>query len=136
MAFVNEVVSDYDIDKYGLPFAKGSGRYWTRDAERDMYLWGGKGGNPAFGEEIRGRFWLFLNHSLLRITLAPGKGSISFSESPFVISWESIYSINPPDLHGMKKEYVLSILKEALLAYGHDGELNSYTPDQDVKFGF
>jgi hypothetical protein len=36
----------------------------------------------------------------------------------------------------MKKEYVLSILKEALLAYGQDGELNSYTPDRDIKFGF
>ncbi len=54
MAFVNEVVSDADIDKYGLPFKKGSGRYWTRDADRDMYLWGGKGGNPAFGEDIVG----------------------------------------------------------------------------------
>jgi len=41
MTFVNEVVSDEDIDRYGLPFEKGSGRYWTRDAERDFYLWGG-----------------------------------------------------------------------------------------------
>jgi hypothetical protein len=64
MAFVNEVVSDADIDKYGLPFKKGSGRYWTRDAEKDMYLWGGKGGNPSFGEEIQGRFRLYLDHKL------------------------------------------------------------------------
>jgi hypothetical protein len=136
MAFVNEVVSDADIDKYGLPFKKGSGRYWTRDAERDMYLWGGKGGNPAFGEEIEGRFLLYLEHKLLRVVLRPGTGSIGFSESPYVIRWDSIVHIQPTDLHGVGNALVLEVLKEALLAYGQDGERNAFTPSRVVYFGF
>lgn len=136
MTFVNEVVSNADIDKYGLSFKKGSGRYWTRDAERDMYLWGGKGGNPAIGKEIEGHFTLFLEQALVRFILHPGIGTISFSESPFLIVWESICSINPPDMHGMRRERVLEILKEALCVYGQDGELNQYTPVRVVKFGF
>ncbi|MFM1800044.1 MAG: hypothetical protein RLZZ117_2322, partial [Cyanobacteriota bacterium] len=54
MAFTNEVVSDADIDRYDLPFQKGEGRWWTRDAERDYYLWGGLSGNPAYGTELEG----------------------------------------------------------------------------------
>lgn len=136
MAFVNEVVSDSDIDKYGLPFEKGSGRYWTRDAARNMYLWGGKGGNPAFGEEIRGYFHLFLDHLLLQFILIPGEGSMSFSDSPFVVHWESVYSVNPSDLHGLQREYVYSVLRDALKVYGHDGGLNHYAPTRVIKFGF
>ena len=136
MAFVNEVVSDADIDKYGLPFKKGSGRYWTRDAEKDMYLWGGKGGNPSFGEEIQGRFRLYLDHKLLHVVLRPGSGSTSFLDSPYVIRWDSVVYIKPADLHGISMEQVLSALKRALLVYGQDGELNADTPTRLVHFGF
>jgi hypothetical protein len=136
MAFVNEVVSDADIDKYGLPFEKGSGRYWTRDAERDMYLWGGKGGNPAFGEEIEGRFFLYFDYKQFYLVLHPGEGSVSFLDSPYVINWDSVSQIQPTDLHGVSIELVLSTMKEALLVYGQDGELNAYTPTRLVHFGF
>lgn len=121
MPFINEVVSDADIDRYGLPFAKGSGRYWTRDAERDYYLWGGKGGNPAFGEDFEGRFHLSLNGFDLFVCLVPGEGSFRLSDVPFVVVWRSVKRISPSDLHGLDRVEVLRVLKEALSVYGRNG---------------
>jgi hypothetical protein len=136
MAFVNEVVSDADIDKYGLPFKKGSGRYWTRDAERDMYLWGGKGGNPAFGESIYGYFHLFLEGIDLSIKLLPGDGSPDFSNTPYVIEWSKIERINPSDAGVLTRSAIVHCLKEALIIYGEDGRENEFAPYRVVKFGF
>jgi hypothetical protein len=136
MAFVNEVVSDADIDKYGLPFPKGGGRYWTRDAERDLYLWGGKGGNPAFGEEILGYFSLYIKGVTLRMELLPGHGSRSYSDSPFVIEWEALRSIDPWNLQGLSYGSVVQILKEALTVYGDDGRENKHARSRQVRFHF
>jgi hypothetical protein len=136
MAFVNEVVSDADIDKYKLPFAKGGGRYWTRDAERDFYLWGGLSGNPAYGEMTQGHFCLFIDRQLLRISLVPGNGSMKYSETPFIVSWRSIIGIEPTDLGGVGEDRIVSVLKEALHTYGDDGETNQYARDLCVVFEF
>ena len=136
MAFVNEIVSDDDIDAYGLPFKKGSGRYWTRDAERDYYLWGGKGGNPAFGEEIRGIFYLGLSGQKTKATLRPGRGSLNYSEVPYVIAWDSILRFEPETIKGLSQEALVAILKEALVAYGEDGRTNKFAPTRRVRFDF
>jgi hypothetical protein len=136
MAFVNEVVSDADIDKYGLPFEKGSGRYWTRDAERDMYLWGGKGGNPAFGDSIYGYFHLFIKGIDLSIRLEPGDGSHDFSDNPYIIKWSQIARINPPNAGGLARNDVIHHLKEALVVYGEDGRENKFAPFRVVSFDF
>jgi hypothetical protein len=101
-----------------------------------MYLWGGKGGNPAFGEEIEGRFRLYLEHKLFHVVLHPGSGSASFMDCPYVIRWDSVLRIRPTDLHGVSMELLLNTLKEALYVYGQDGELNQYTPIRLVYFGF
>ncbi|MFN7899314.1 MAG: hypothetical protein ACK5N0_06555, partial [Synechococcaceae cyanobacterium] len=58
MAFVNQTVTDADIDQYGLPFEKGRLHYWTYDAEHKKYLWGGMAGNPAYEDFQEGRFYL------------------------------------------------------------------------------
>lgn len=136
MAFVNEVVSDSDIDKYGLPFKKGSGRYWTRDVERDMYLWGGLSGNPAHGEDIEGRFYLYVGGMEIYIVVLPGTWSAKFSESPYVISWKSLEHVRPSDLGKIRKDRFLEILKEALTVYGRNGRENRYTPTRIIKFEF
>jgi hypothetical protein len=130
------VVSDSDIDKYGLPFAKGSGRYWTRDAERDMYLWGGKGGNPALGEIIYGYFHFFINNVELEIAVTPGEGSKSYRDSPYIIEWKAIDSVFPSNHGGLDMNIVRIFLKEALVAYAEDGGENSFAPNCVVRFGF
>lgn len=136
MGFINEVVSDADIDRYGLPFAKGSGRWWTRDRDRDSYLWGGLSGNPAFDEPILGVFQLYLNGKTYEVVLRPGEGSMKYSEVPYVIAWDSLLSINPaPDDKDVRAE-ILMVLKEALVAFGEDGMENMYAPLRKVICGF
>lgn len=135
MGFVNEVVSDEDIERYRLPFKKGGGRYWTRDADRDYYLWGGKKGNPAHGEDIEGHFHLYMQGSSFEIALQPGKGSRKYSDSPYVIAWESLVWINPAP--GAEKfASLLTILKESLMVYGDDGRLNAFASPYIVRFDF
>jgi len=136
MAFVNEVVSDADIDKYGLPFKKGRGLYWTRDAERDMYLWGGLSGNPAHGEDINGEFYLHIDGQTLYFVIRPSGGSIKFSESPYRIVWDSIKYVKPLDYGGLNQERVIRLLKDALTVYGRNGGENLYTSCRNISFGF
>jgi hypothetical protein len=139
MGFINEVVSDEDIERHGLPFKKGAGRYWTRDAERNYYLWGGIGGNTALGERVLGRFILFVRGIRFQIVMVPGIGSLKFNQIPYVVTWDSIQSmqkdksaipkiIEPPE--------IVSILKEALECYGEDGERNTHIKSLIVKFNF
>jgi hypothetical protein len=136
MPFVNEVVSDDDIDRYDLPFAKGDGQYWTRDRDRDLYLWGGESGNPARDEEIEGKFHLYLAGTLLRITLSLGEWSRDWTVTPYVVAWDGPVGIYPPDGAGLDRQQVIALLKEALIAYGSDGRDNKNVPDRLVRFGF
>lgn len=136
MAFVNEVVSDDDIAKYRLPFKPGAGRYWTRDRERDCYLWGGIVENFAYGYEQVGHFDFYWNGILLQITLDMGKGSDSFKDSPYRIIWNKVTHIQPSDLGGLIKWDLFLLLKTALTAYGYDGRMNVFAPKRKVDFNF
>ena len=136
VAFVNEVVSDADIDAYGLPFEKGKGHWWTRDKERDLYLWGGECGNPAWGEDVEGLFTLYITGVKLRLAISLGQWSRNWHVKPFHIVWGQLLWIDPPEMGGLGRERVITVLKEALLAYGRDGWENINTPDRVVTFGF
>jgi hypothetical protein len=136
MPFVNEVVSDADIDAYGLGFRKGDGRWWTRDKERDFYLWGGLDDLPSFGEYEEGRFYMLVDGVKLEILLSPGEWSKNWHVKPYVVSWSKVQSISPKDCGELDRDRLISILKEALNVYGYDGEDNHNVPDRVVKFGF
>jgi len=134
MSFKNEVASDEDIDRYNLPFPKGGGRWWTRDAERDYYLWGGLSGNLAFDDMQEGWFSLYADGMTYSVTIMPGTSSQSLKESPFIITWKKILQITPEIEPPGHREYIIQILKEALTAYGYDGENNSWPKDKRVVF--
>lgn len=136
MAFKNEVVSDEDIDRYNLPFPKGGGRWWTRDAERDYYLWGGLVGNPAFDDMREGRFYFFASGEVYWIKLIPGMGSKSLKESPFTIRWESIGRIEPEIRNHEQRIQIVQLLKEALVCYGYEGQDDGWVKNTRVAFGF
>ena len=136
MAFVNEIVSDADIDRYDLPFEKGAGRYWTRDKERDIYLWGGLVGNPAYGEPVEGRFHFGISHNTILLSLSPGCWSAKFSEIPYVVTWESVNYLQPRDPDFISRDKLLSLLREALVCFGRNGRKNNYTEDILVKINF
>jgi hypothetical protein len=136
MAFKNEVVSDEDIDRYHLPFAKGDGRWWTRDAERDYYLWGGLSGNRAFDDVCEGRFHFFVDGEVYWVKLLPGKWSQSLKESPYIVSWNEIIRIQPEMIEGRSRTRFVSLLKEALVAYGYEGEDDTWVKNVKVLFNF
>jgi len=136
VAFVNEVVSDADIDAYGLPFEKGKGHWWTRDKERDLYLWGGRGGNPLWDEEIRGKFNFLISGVTIRLVISVGKWSDDWNVKPYIVEWGRMVSMDCPDCSEIDHQEVIKLLKEALVAYGRDGRENRNTPDRIVRFGF
>jgi len=136
MAFVNEVVSDADIAKYNLPFKPGSGRYWTRDKERDCYLWGGIIENFARDYEPEGRFWLSIRETLLDVSLNVLNDSRVAKNNPPALVWEEVSHIQPSDLGGLDIKEVMSVLKEALMMFGRDGENAQGSSGSVVIFRF
>ena len=136
MAFKNEVVSDADIDRYQLPFAKGEGRWWTRDAERDYYLWGGLSGNRAFDDVREGRFFLFVDGVVYFFLLSSGKNSESLKANPYIVHWKSILRVDPEILDERVERSIKETLKEALSVYGLYGENTRWPVRTKVLFNF
>jgi hypothetical protein len=136
MAFKNEVVSDADIDRYKLPFPKGGGRWWTRDAERDYYLWGGLVGNPAFDETQEGWFDLYVDGIIHTVVLASEVNLEGDKETPYTMHWKKIVRISPSKEEEANYGYFKILLKEALTAYGLDGETVPGRKETVVRFSF
>jgi hypothetical protein len=136
MTFVNEVVSDEDIAKYNLPFVPNTKCYWTRDKERDYYLWGEISANYAMGYDPEGRFHLFVKGRHLSLFLSLGDGSQSLKEVPYRITWKSIMRVQPSDFAGLDPQEVICVLKEALSCFGYDGRRNVFAPVRIVTFEF
>lgn len=136
MAFRNEVVSDADIDRYNLPFQKGDGRWWTRDAERDYYLWGGLSGNPAFDTEQVGWFYLYTKGENHAFVVSPGLFSSSLQDNPYIIRWNQVVHIIPDPTSAQDQDFLVDVLKEALSVYGLRGEISKWPVNIQVLFGF
>ncbi len=136
MAFTNEVVSDADIDRYDLPFQKGEGRWWTRDAERDYYLWGGLSGNPAYGTELEGKFYLYVDGEIHLFILLLGQPAVQVGRQSCFRVWAAISRIVPELPTLIQEEKLVEILKEALQTYGIDGQDDAWTNDVKVEFRF
>lgn len=136
MAFVNEVVSDEDIVKYNLPFKPGAGRYWTRDRERDCYLWGGIVENYARDYIPEGRFWFYLRGVCLDVSLNVATLVRGSREVSSQVVWKEVSHIQPSNLGGLDDNEFKSILKEALLVFGYDGESHQVVSGPIVIFQF
>ncbi len=132
MPFVNEQVSDADIDACGLPFAKGDDQWWTRDQERDFYLWGGCTGNTARGEEIHDPFHFSMLGTKLQLGISLGHWSQNWHVKAYLVGWDQLLWIDPPDCGGLDRGPMIAVLKEALVAYGRYGFDNRNTPDRIV----
>lgn len=136
MAFKNEVVSDEDIERYQLPFRKGGGRWWTRDVERDAYLWGGLTGNPAFDELQEGRFHFYFEGTDYWVKLLPEQSQKSRQDGTNAIRWAEVTRIEPGDLSEKERNQLLNTLKEALMIYGLDGQDDKWKKQTAIDFGF
>ena len=141
MAFVNERVSEEDIQKYGLDELKReyfpsdcewiNGRppafrhAWTIDRERDIYFMPvkmvteiGGSGRP----EGTNRTIVHLNFQGREVSLLIERAycSHSFTDNPFRVAWNllDVSTLMAPEI---PRATVISVLKEALTTYGYRG---------------
>lgn len=141
MAFVNEYISDEDIEKYGIekiwlrhnPVYIGKSKpsgfrfQWTIDRARDIYFMVvGGGGRDEVNVAVCILNWQG-KQTEFRL-FKPGEGSKSFSESPYRVVWGlgNATTYDPE---------ILLLLKEALTAYGYSG-MRRQVPNTIVEFKF
>ena len=87
------------------------------------------------GETVEGRFNLFIDGTMFKASLLPGRGSMKYSEVPYVIVWDSIRCIDSP-CTAEDLSHVIDILKEGLTTYGDDGRGSKFAPRYIVEFQF
>ena len=148
MAFVNEYVSDEDINKYGLeevrlrfnPQFRKSGlpsnfQYdWVIDREKNVYLMRVKVGRDDISNRVT---WVLSwkgNEITVQTDRMPG-GSLSFSESPYKIIWGLVKVMPNELLEEVTEKELLATLKEALTIFG-DGGVRHQVPNTIVEFNF
>jgi hypothetical protein len=147
MGFVNEYVSDEDIEKYGLeelyikynPSLIESGipsfhRFmWTINASEEVCLMKVGVGR----EELCSRFtWvLFWKGKKVKVqTELTDESSRKFSESPYIRVWDLI-SIENTEIDEADRSEVINFLKDALEVFGYDGARRQIQ-DTLIKFNF
>lgn len=99
MAFVNEVPTEEEIEKYGLPFGNDKNvkpelrRIWTVDHGRNFHLTVGVSGKQERDEDVKWRCSLYLNGLRFHVFLRRKKGSLVFTDNPYVVRYGAIDSI-------------------------------------------
>lgn len=141
MTFINEKVSEQDIEKYGLreinkQFVRGDiSYYWTIDRDRNIYL-RDMGGN--WQEPEQQRFSFFWKGHLLRIELdRSGGGSFGGKGSTTWKLREGSVRQNiwlPDDLEA-QRDCITEDLKEALITFKDNGYFSTVA-EHTVQFLF
>jgi hypothetical protein len=85
MPFVNEQASDADIDAYDLTMEKGKGHWWTRDQDRDFYLWGGQSGSHQWDEDIYGCFYFYIVGTKVILGISLGHWPKNWHVKPYLV---------------------------------------------------
>lgn len=136
MPFVNEYMSEADIERYGIleinrQFIRMDYKpHWTRDSQRDMYL-----RHVARGrEEFAGRvdFTFFWQKSLYVLRLQHSAGGVRGGDG--WVSYELV-TLSPEPADTSDREQLLIDLKEALIAYGAGGVFADMTVTK-MSFNF
>ena len=144
MAFVNEYISDEDVEKYGIAqlreelHAYHQRRYhWTRDRERDTYLVQ----IHHLGRDLEPEDWLLHEKGrYCAVMLHREGGSMKLSERPYRILWhfdgfDEAWPWKCPVPPKEEQPPVIQLLKEALTVYGLNGVWRQI-PDTIVSFTF
>jgi hypothetical protein len=155
MAFVNEIVSEEDIRKYGLdellaefnPFKWKRGRppgfvpAWTIDRERGIYFGLVKSieeSGPSGRPEPTGRTSWILNCQGRRAQFTVERvweaGSRELTDSPFRVVWDLKWA-DTSGMPNVSQEQAIGWVKEALTVYDHAGA-KGQVPNTVVSFMF
>ena len=145
MAFVNEYISDEDVEKYGIAQLREELHFfhatreqwdWTRDRERDAYLIK----VHHLGRDLEPEDWLLYEKGrYCAVMLHRGGGSKKLVERPFRILWHFDGFcdgwLRCPVPAEEEQPQVIQLLKEALTVYGLMG-IDRQVPDTIVSFTF
>lgn len=147
MAFVNEFVSEEDIEKYDLdalwnrynqrgeqmPALRLSGsykHYWTIDRELDVWLMfaeivysqAAEFSRSGYPEPTREHIFILnmkeINYEIRLYKLE--SSSRNFAENPFKIEWK-LLSIKPEVPNMLSENEVMLIIKDAITEFGYNG---------------
>lgn len=145
MAFINEYVSEENIEKYNLEALYRKMKWgdnwtppgfrfaWTFDAERNSFYIPLKHGREEFSHHCRGVLYFKGIHWDVEVASGPNN-SRSFAEIPYRQNWELIH-IKHPEGNAVPMEEIIPVLKDALTAFKIDG-IYSYVDDVVTAFGF
>ena len=142
LAFVNEIVSEEDIKRFGLDelMAKfnqwswqqgrpeGFRHHWTVDHDREIFLLLAKvvqdiGPSGRSEPSSRRLFILGWKGHVVEVLLELGdESSKNFKEKPYRITW-NLVSIQESGPSNIEREKVLEELKAALICHGYKGAL-------------
>lgn len=144
MGFVNEYVSEDDIEKYNLeelirhylPFFSRAEApqpwrpLWTIDRERGIVFMSMKSGREDLSNRIT---WMLIwNGSEYKIEVDKfGDPNQTFESSPFIIEWSLVRTDPEPT----NRNELIEVLKEALTAHGYGGARRQ-VPNTVVNFRF
>ena len=138
MAFVNEYISDENIEKYQIDAVMNSYRErkkfpdeyykhrWTIDKERRIwFMWVDTPKDPLdytryTGERI---FILHMHGQNIEIVLRKvfDESSSKATDNPFYVTWKLEKIIKPISLQNISDKEIIEILRETLKIYGADG---------------
>ncbi len=136
MAFVNEYISEVDVDKYEIKalFKKLYIGFhqpcWTVDHERDIHLIYVSNGREDHGDEYTFSFY-WKGHVLAVVLKVRGGGEWRGAQ------WRhyDLLRITLPDEIKLEREHILEDLKEALVAFKSNGFFSNCTT-HTATFGF
>lgn len=133
MAFVNEYISDEDMEKYDIRSVWARfdriksneerdmlmGKYsWTIDRERDIFFIPVEWGREEFSNEITSL--LSWGGAQLLVKIANMGGYLDYPSKAGSVKW-GLLDIKAPDVFHASREDIVSVLKEVLIVYQLDG---------------
>lgn len=156
MAFINELVSKEDIEKYGLAelhqhyselaqngYALRTGldgnQSWMVDREREIWFMRvGVGTIDSDPIMPTGEDYYILHYKGKNIEVLMRRnrkeGSTKISDNPFRVCWEILF-INPESLEDISTQEIIDIIAEAELVDNYGGSRKFFqNPDIQVKY--
>jgi hypothetical protein len=145
MAFINEYISEEDIQKYGIrqewdkfhPFSKNDlnllkKHSWTVDKERDVFFIAATSGREELSNQVTCILWW--KGVYLSVTLSHEEGGLDYQKSQGNVVWQLLNIWKPKDFIVPDVE-IIPVLKEALIVYRYAG-IRIPIDDYKVEFKF
>ena len=138
MAFINEYISEENIEKYQINELRNSyskyknhpkkhhRHHWTIDTEREIwFMWVGVRQDPLDHTRTTGErfFTLYYKNEPIEIVLRRvfEESSDKSIENPYYVTWKLDCTEELSNLKNIEEKEIIEVLKEALNIYGTHG---------------